>query len=454
MKRYPIRSLGLALLLASCASTNKGWTPEIELRLETFERYWKALDERYPYFGRLDLDWREQRERYRPSVVVRESRVDFYHLLAGLLSELDDAHVSLQVPEESWSVNGETTTSLHDYGAEFLHLDLGQRHFILSWPEGQEPLVPSWLEGPEAELPELVGIEGYRYQRSLRSVLFRGRAGSSVDLELRWADGTHSRHVMYRPEARGPAEDVPASGSDTATDEDQEDPFAGLLRPAPLELDSPPRLVAVLHMDSFGLDGFPHITLADYLERLDEYLERSATADGLVLNLISNPGGALNLIREIATRFIQEPVRVANDEEPERKFSYSLWLPHEPVYRLPLVVLVGPDTGSAAEHLAITLQRYAGALVVGQPSLGIEAGLEKVEGPDGSRLVFGSIGLRSAPGRSFQGRGVVPDIPVRIDIDTIRQIGFEEALELYNEHINAGIQLALERLSGEEADEP
>ena len=77
-----------------------------------------------------------------------------------------------------------------------------------------------------------------------------------------------------------------------------------------------------------------------------------------------------------------------------------------------------------------------------------------VEGPDGSRLVFGSIGLRSAPGRSFQGRGVVPDIPVRIDIDTIRQIGFEEALELYNEHINAGIQLALDRLLSEEADEP
>ena len=209
MKRYPTRSLGLALLLASCASTNEGWTPEIELRLETFERYWKALDERYPYFGRLELDWREQRERYRPSVVVRESRVDFYHLLAGLLSELDDAHVSLQVPEKSWSVNGETTTSLHDYGAEFLHLDLGQRYFILSWPEGQEPLVPSWLEGPEAELPELVGIEGYRYQRSLRSVLFRGRPGSSVDLELRWADGTHSRHVMYRPEARGPAPEPP-----------------------------------------------------------------------------------------------------------------------------------------------------------------------------------------------------------------------------------------------------
>ena len=176
-------------------------------RIATFNAFWEALDERYPYFGRLDLDWGALRDRYRPMVMSAQNPAEFYHLLAGMLSELDDPHVSLEVPRENWVDAGVASTSLRDAGSGLQLLSLGRRDYVQSWPAGEEPLVPEGLVGAAQKFPQLVGIEGYPYATGMAGILFRGEPGSQIELELEWPDGRLSRHVVRRP----PVPEPPAS---------------------------------------------------------------------------------------------------------------------------------------------------------------------------------------------------------------------------------------------------
>ena len=93
--------------------------------------------------------------------------------------------------------------------------------------------------------------------------------------------------------------------------------------------------------------------------------------------------------------------------------------------RKPIVILVGAGTASAAEHLTRVLQSHAGAIVVGEPTIGVDAGIEQVVGADGSTLSFGSKSILSTRGKSFQGIGVLPDIAVKADIGDLRRLGYD-----------------------------
>ena len=168
------------------------------LRLATFDAYWQALDKRYPYFGRKAIDWVELGKQYRSAVPVVEESIHFYHLLAGLLAELNDSHVSLRLPEEFGASDGRALVSLDDRpGLELV--SIGGRVHVAAWPAGDEPTPPPHLPESERGLPELVAVEGARAVVSLLSVLFRGEPESYAELLLRWQDGTLTHHALRRP---------------------------------------------------------------------------------------------------------------------------------------------------------------------------------------------------------------------------------------------------------------
>jgi len=82
------------------------------------------------------------------------------------------------------------------------------------------------------------------------------------------------------------------------------------------------------------------------------------------------------------------------------------------VWRGPVVVVVGAETVSAGELVALALQDRGRARVVGEPTAG---NVEAVQGftlPDGSRLLLAVADLRGPNGLAFA-TGVVPDVVSR-----------------------------------------
>ena len=89
-------------------------------------------------------------------------------------------------------------------------------------------------------------------------------------------------------------------------------------------------------------------------------------------------------------------------------------VPGAAVWRGPLVVVVGAETVSAGELVALALQDGGRARVVGEPTAG---NVEAVQGftlPDGSRLLLAVADLRGPNGLAYAA-GVVPDVVSRAE---------------------------------------
>ncbi len=85
-----------------------------------------------------------------------------------------------------------------------------------------------------------------------------------------------------------------------------------------------------------------------------------------------------------------------------------------PVYSpLPVVLLVNSATASAGEALALKFRAHGIGPIVGESTAGMASGGASAEKlPDGSMLWISSRALEDLEGRSYEGRGVPPDIAV------------------------------------------
>lgn len=238
----------LLLILAGCAS--EALTAEQRERLELFDACWDTLSEDYPYFDRLGLSADELRQQYRNASVYVEQPHEFYHLLAGMLSELNDPHVSLSVPLQHMQGHGlRPTNALATPGLE------------LAW----------------------------------------GPPGGSVELVLRWPDGQLSRELLMRPvESMSPFAEVEAVNRQLA-----------LTRPSSFIMSvlaegrwNRLRITALnkaLMTVTGEVEG----------EFMDQMISRAAEADGIVLDLRTNAGGDADVMATVAGRFLPHPVTYA-----------------------------------------------------------------------------------------------------------------------------------------------
>jgi carboxyl-terminal processing protease len=170
------------------------------------------------------------------------------------------------------------------------------------------------------------------------------------------------------------------------------------------------------HVDYRMLDGaIGYIRLPDLASdgvadgvRTAVTVLQTAGARGLVLDLRGNPGGRLVSMMQIAGIFTQGFLwRVVT--------RWTLPLPYPAIgpvaTHLPLAVLIDGDVNSAAEGLAGALQLRGRATVVGATSAGnVEAVLPFCLA-DGSQAWIATGVLAPLGGPTWEGRGVVPDLP-------------------------------------------
>jgi len=144
-----------------------------------------------------------------------------------------------------------------------------------------------------------------------------------------------------------------------------------------------------------------------------------ANAKGIILDLRGNPGGYLDVVVNITSRFITEGTIVSvryNDGSQEVIKATK----QEPTTNLPVVVLVNAWSASGSEVLAGALQDYGRAAIAGQVTFGKGSVDYMNTLADGSGIYLTAARWLTPKGNLIEGKGITPDYPLDPSVDAVQ----------------------------------
>jgi len=160
------------------------------------------------------------------------------------------------------------------------------------------------------------------------------------------------------------------------------------------------------------ISHFSERTTGELLPVMEAIVQQGA--EGIVLDLRSNPGGLLDTVVDVAGFFLEEGVVVDVVDNEGNHDVYRVEVGGITT-DLPLVVLVDEYSASASELLAGALQDYeratiAGARTFGKGSVNILRRLD-----DGSGLYITNARWFTPNGRLIEGEGIYPDYELELE---------------------------------------
>ncbi len=174
-----------------------------------------------------------------------------------------------------------------------------------------------------------------------------------------------------------------------------------------------------------------YISLSVFNEESDVQVGKALTdlegqgMRGLVFDLRENPGGLLDIAREIASRFVPSGpiVWIKDKSETSETMEHldvdtSQQINHK---RFPLAVLVNGDSASAAEIVSGAIKDTGSGVLVGEKTFG-KGLVQTIMGlPDGSAVAITTQHYYTAHKNDINHKGIVPNFPVTIPDDDLRQ---------------------------------
>ncbi len=456
------------LSIAGCTASRPPLELDRELRIRTFDSYWEALRDDFPYFDAVGIDWSQMRRVHRERAISAPDTHGFYKAMGAMFATLQDPHLVLK----TYRAEHVRQSRGHDWIAPAV-VEIGRRHYIWSWSDvggcagmdvgaypqlmarGGEPWtrfsaandlaffesvqVPDSLEVQDASgeimrldpLPR-VSPTGSRVERVVGVRDFRANFMEGTAFELA-GTGAASVQVVLNDQRlyRSPLSQWPFNELQRR---DRGSPSLGAEAPRPWWIGAMTCPgVGYLRISSFsGTAGDDRSS-----SRFDAMMSRDVRAlmdsPCMIIDLRYNAGGNRRPVQHALGWFSSSPVRL----------QLSTWTVIEDAIRMPVVfkvdpvpfpyrgrvvVLVNRFSASAAEVFAQFMREHNGAIVVGERTTGAEAGVEVVYGPDGSSLSYGSIPFRYPGVSSFQTCGLVPDVQVPLTIERVREIGYGPAV--------------------------
>jgi carboxyl-terminal processing protease len=161
--------------------------------------------------------------------------------------------------------------------------------------------------------------------------------------------------------------------------------------------------IGYLRLTQFGENVYPDVKSA--LENLQK-----DGMKGLVLDLRSNPGGALDQSIKIASMFIKNGAIVSTKgKEGEEQISQR-----EGNYygNFPMTVLINGGSASASEIVAGAIKDHKRGILVGEKSFGKGSVQTLIPLPDGDGIKLTIAKYYTPSGVSIHGKGIEPDILV------------------------------------------
>ncbi len=149
-------------------------------------------------------------------------------------------------------------------------------------------------------------------------------------------------------------------------------------------------------------------------------LNTVSKADGVILDLRSNPGGLLSNAVQIANMFLEKGVIVSTiDAEGYKQSQVSAGVP---INTQPLVVLINGGSASASEILSGALRDNGRAKLVGEKSFGkgLVQAINRLE--DGSGINVTIAKYLTPNDTDIHKTGIVPDFKVELKEDDIKDL--------------------------------
>ncbi len=178
---------------------------------------------------------------------------------------------------------------------------------------------------------------------------------------------------------------------------------------------------------SFEMRGdIAYINISHFSERTNEELSPvlesviQEGAIGIILDLRGNPGGLLEVVVDVVSRFLLEGV-VVNVVDNQEKHTALKVRPDGVTIDLPLVVLVDNYSASGSEVLAGALQDNARATIAGTRTYGKGSVNVLRQLKDGSGLYITTARWLTPNGRLIEGEGISPDYELELDEEDATQ---------------------------------
>ncbi|MBX0327461.1 PDZ domain-containing protein [Oscillochloris sp. ZM17-4] len=351
-------------------------------RERIFQDIWQTVRDNYLYEDYRGVDWEATREEYAPLVAAATTPDAFYGLMRQMIDLLGDDHSRFESPQEVAEQQAEFAGKLRygGIGAEIRDVEEGG-------------MVSSVVPGGPAER---AGIRPRDLLTSINGVAYLDSAafGPSGPIgEVRGQPGTGVRLGIISP---GQAERVVI-----------------VIREV-IDLDAFNRVTAQrLDGGTIGLVTIPSF----YVESVDAHVREAVEGllaagplEGLLIDVRSNSGGYVHLMANTIALFHDGGSigsTSGRNESDDQRIPAGRTIPG--MGGVPIAVLTGPETVSAAEMFAAGMQVLGRAKVAGLPSAGNTENLYAYDFEDGSRILLAVVAYRLPDGTLIEGRGVIPD---------------------------------------------
>lgn len=135
--------------------------------------------------------------------------------------------------------------------------------------------------------------------------------------------------------------------------------------------------------------------------------------DALILDLRNNPGGLLDVAIRITENFLDKGKLIVSTRGRTKNQNMEFRSLKKTKYPdLPLVVLVNEGSASGSEIVAVALQDYQRAIILGTKTFGKGSVQTVIPLSDGSAIRLTTSKYFSPKGKVIHGKGVIPDIIV------------------------------------------
>lgn len=152
-----------------------------------------------------------------------------------------------------------------------------------------------------------------------------------------------------------------------------------------------------------------------------------AGAEGLILDLRSNPGGSLSAVVDIARKILPEGLIVYTEDRAGERVEYNCDGDYE--IQMPLVVLVNGNSASASEILAGAIKDYEKGVLIGTTTFGKGIVQRILPLTDGTALKLTVSAYYTPKGNNIHNIGIEPDIVCEFDGDAYYDNGIDNQLE-------------------------
>ena len=390
--------LGMLLfLLAACrrkAETAAIFTAEPDihaLQQRTFESLWSIIDEQYVYDDFGGVDWAQIHDEYETQLAATLPADEFDDLMRQMVARLPAGTVVWQNREARIEQAAADNSGYGGIGAFVVVRRQPEPRIILLATMPDSPAETAGLQAHD----RIVAVDGRPIAAEADSnpiASVRGPADSEVNLTIR-SPGEPAREVILR------RQQIEAAI---------------------------PRLHWEMLAD--GRTGYFLFPSGAYEELLSDFLLgiQALSADGaldkVILDLrivtIGQSWPAVSLL----TLFMEGEIGEVYSRTMVNAIPVEGVDDFEETQRLPVAVLVGPDTTGPAELFAAAIQDAERGPIVGATTGGRVEALTMFGLPDGSQASIAVSSFRTAAGREIGLLGVTPDILAAEDWDEVTAV--------------------------------